>query len=62
MNQDEQNAPTVIDDLTVNEDQATEVTGGVWYAKYQGIDGEAASRPSTPSVSEIVVTKVMDGS
>jgi len=61
MNQDEQNAPTIVDDLNVNENRATEVKGGVWFPTYKGIDGEA-TRSSTPSVSEIVVTKVTDGS
>ena len=61
MNHDEKNAPTIVEDLNITEDQATEVTGGVWFPTYKGIDGEA-TRSSTPSVSEIVVTKVTDGS
>lgn len=64
MNQQEKNTPTAVEDLTVNEDHAEEVKGGAqvdYFLRLKGIDGEATStRPSAPSVSEIVVTKSMD--
>lgn len=63
---DEQNAPTVVNDLSVPADEAKKVKGGAhvdYFLKLQGVDGDvtSATRPGTPHVSEIVVTKLTDG-
>lgn len=59
MNEKDKTTQTPVEDLTITGDEATEVKGGVWFPTYKGIDGEA-TMSSTPSVSEIVVTKVTD--
>ena len=65
MNHDEKNAPTVVEDLTVNEDQANGVKGGPstdYFLHVQGIEGDSDGRSrAAPAISEIVVTKQMDG-
>jgi hypothetical protein len=38
------NQQSLIDDLPVKEDQATEVKGGPIFMKYDGIDGDVTSR------------------
>ena len=43
-NQGINNQQSVIEDLPVNEDQATAVKGGPIFQNYQGIDGDVTSR------------------
>ena len=38
------NPQPVIEDLTVNQDQAAEVKGGPIYIKVEGVDGDVTSR------------------
>ena len=60
---EQQNAAATVEDLIVDQAKAEEVKGG-WnvdfYLKVDGVDGESGRRASTPSVSEVVVTKVTD--
>jgi len=42
-NQDINNQQSVIEDLPVNEDQATEVKGGPIFQNYRGIAGDVTS-------------------
>lgn len=63
MNHDEKNAPTVVEDLAITNDQANEVKGGAeipFYLKLHGVDGDVTS--IRPSVSDVVVSKPTDAS
>ena len=64
MNEHKKTTQTAVEDLNITEDEAKEVKGGAivdYFLKVEGIDGESAStRPRTPSVSDIAVTKSID--
>ena len=60
---EQQNAAATVEDLTVDQCTAKEVKGGAqtdYLLLVDGIAGESSRRPSTPSVSEVVVTKATD--
>jgi len=62
MNKQKEGAATTVEDLNVDQGKAEGVKGGPMAVDYllniQGVDGESRSRTSTPSVSEIVPTKL----
>ena len=63
MDEHEKTTQTAVEDLTINERQAEEVKAGAqvdYFLKLQGVDGDISSSRSTPSISEITVTKTAD--
>ena len=60
---EQQNAAATVEDLTVDQSTAKEVKGGAqtdYLLLVDGIAGESKSKTGTPTVSEVVVTKLHD--